>query len=170
MDSHILKLAYFYKTLMMDFICLSKTCSLEHCLNYCSYTEVFYEKKEVFLVHRVHLNSVLNCRVYKTQCWETLKKPKRFQRKWDTEMHLDLQELTLVMCIENSCHINNSKSLVFSSTFWSFLVILFPHCSNSPSENQTNIFLSNISWSLAPHINCNVTNSFHFTETIYIMQ
>lgn len=159
----------------MDFMCLSKTCSLEHCLNYCSYTEVFHEKKGVFLVHRVHLNSVLNCRVCKTQCWETLKKPKRFQHKWDTEMHLDLQELTLVMCIENSCHINNSKSLVFSSTFWSFLVILFPHCSNSPSENQTNFFcqifpglLLHISTAMSPlhftslrqYISCNNSNIY----------
>lgn len=147
---------------MMALICLRKACSLEHCLNYCSYTEVFYEKKEIFLVHRVHLNSVLNCRVYNTQCWKTLKKPKRFQHEWDTEMHLDLQKLTLVICIGNNCHINNFKSLVFSSTFCSFPLIIFPNCSNSPSQNQTNIFcqiflglLLHISTAMLPlHFTC----------------
>lgn len=131
-QTHDSELCLFVQNLLMDFICFSKISSLEHCLNYSSYTEAFYEKKRTFLVHRVHLNSVLNCKVYNTYCPETPKKSKQFQREWHAEINPGLQELTLVKCFVNSCHKNNSKSLVFSPTFYSFLVIIFARCSNSP--------------------------------------
>lgn len=110
----------------------------------------------------------LDCRVYNTQCWETMKNS-RDSSTSETLKCTKTFKLTLVTCIWNSCHINNSKTLVFSSIFCSFLVILFPHCSNSPSENQTffvKYFLASCSTS---QLQCHHFISLHWDSLYHVI-